>query len=119
MKRTLVITSLVLVTLFGFSSVASAAGHWGFGVGFGTGGVFFHGGYAQSFGYPRHRHYVQHVHCRVPVYTRVWVPAVYETVCVGRDRWGYPIHQTVLVTAGCYKSVVSGYRCSSCGAVCH
>jgi hypothetical protein len=120
MKRTLAIATLVLVTLFGFSSTASAGDRhsgWGFGVGFGTGGFAIHGGYSRGYRYPRHR-YVRHVCSRVPIYTRVWVPPVYDTVCVGHDRWGYPIRRTVLVSAGYYQSVVNGYRCGSCGVGC-
>ncbi len=119
MKRTLTIVALVLAGLFAFPMTASAdhrRGRWGFGFGFGFDGGYFQAGYSGGHHQPR-RHV--HVHSRSPIYTRVWVPAVYDTVILGYDHCGRPIHRTVMVRCGYYESVVSGYRCGGCGASCN
>jgi len=117
MKRTILFSALVLA---GLSIAAPAARaeprvRWGFGFGFGSGGGYFEGRFGHGH---RGRGYRGHVHVRVPIYERIWVDPVYDTVCVGRDRCGRPIYRTVLVRPGCYESVIVGYRCGSCRLSC-
>ncbi len=98
---------------------------WGFGIGFGRGGVHVSG----FVGAP-HRHVrpihpyrpvivvpapVVHVHTRVPIYAQVWVPARYQTVFVGYNLAGLPVYRTVCVATGHYETVTTGYRCGGCG----
>jgi len=118
MKRTTLAVTALLGTLL-LAAPDALAGHkrsrWAFNFGLGGGGGFVQA----SLGYP---HYasrvvvapVVHVHHRIPIYHRVWVPARYEQVFVGYDRCGYPVYRTVCVSEGYYHSVVAGYRCSIC-----
>ena len=117
MKRGLVIGALLAATLLGSGSTAIAGDRWSFGFGVGSGGFHVGGGYSRGH-YPRHRRIHRHVHVRAPVYVQQWVPPVHETVFVGRDHCGRPIYREVCVRRGYYRSVISGYRCHSCGVGC-
>ena len=119
MKRGLVFGALLAATLLGSGSTALAGDRWGFGFGYGSGGFHVAGGYSRGY-YPQPRRIYHHVHhhVRVPVYVQEWVPPVHETVCVGRDHCGRPIYRQVCVRRGYYRTVVSGYRCDSCGVGC-
>jgi hypothetical protein len=121
MKRGLFTGAILTAALLGSGSTAMAGDRWSFGFGFGSGGFHVGGGYAK--GHPHHRrvhrhHRPVHHHVRVPVYIQEWVPPVHETVYVGRDHCGRPIYREVCVRRGYYRSVISGYRCNSCGAGC-
>ena len=116
MKRKLTIASLALLGLFAFPA-AVKADHWrprfNIGFGFGFDGGYVRGGYSNGGRIVRH-----HIHARTPIYNRVWVPAVYDNVIIGRDHCGRPICRTVLVRCGYYESVIVGYRCGECRAHC-
>jgi hypothetical protein len=71
-----------------------------------------HGGFVSHRGGPRR---AVHVHARMPILKKVWVPAVYKQVLVGYTVTHCPIYRKVLVNCGHYNTVVTGYRCSICG----
>ena len=123
MKRTVLLSTIVLAGVLSFPATASAGGRWGFGFGFGHGG--FHAGASYRNRHHRHghryRHHYRHhghrrghVHVRVPVYSRVWVEPVYTTVVSGYDNCGYPIHRSVVTRRGYYHKQITGYRCRRC-----
>jgi hypothetical protein len=116
MKRTLLVAGILLTTIFAFSSPAQAdhwRGGWGFGFGYGSGGVRIGGGY-----YRPARYYRACNHRPIPIYQRVWVAPVYETVFSGYDPCGRPIYRRIVSCHGYWQNVVSGYRCGLCSAHC-
>lgn len=120
MKRILTIPAVLLLSCLAFTP--SARADWGFQIGIGVGGGQISGGYYHGSRHVHHRPVYSrpvHVHARVPVYTMVWVPPVYDRVIVGYTACGRPIRETVMVRAGYHKRVITGYRCSSCNAVCY
>jgi hypothetical protein len=120
MKRKLLVAAIVLTSLFTFSSTVLAdgwRGGWGFGFGFGSGGVRVGGGFHGGYG----GHYRGHRACRhrpIPIYTRVWVAPVYETVFSGYDSCGRPIYRRITTCRGYWQNVVTGHRCGVCGISC-
>ena len=120
MKKILAIPAVLFLSFLVFTP--SARADWGFQIGIGLGHGRISGGYYHG---ARHVHHAPihvapvHVHVRVPVYTSVWVPPVYGQAIVGYTAHGRPIHGTVVVRAGYHKNVITGYRCSSCRAMCH
>src|SRR6185369_15622720 len=100
-------TMILLAALGGlFFAAPQAEAHDRFGIhfGFGNGGFAVSGGYRS---YPRYCAPVVatpvHVHTRVPIYREVWVPAHYDRVLVGYDRFHRPVFRTVCVSAGHYE----------------
>ena len=120
MKRAVLTSVILLAGLLGSSSTALADHRWGFnfGVGVGFGGGYFQEGYG-SYCHREFPRRFAHVHVRIPVYSCVWVPPVYETVFLGYDACGMPMYRTLVRCNGYYRSVVTGYRCQSCGAACY
>jgi hypothetical protein len=122
MKRKLFVAAIVLTSLFSFSSTALAdgpRGSWSFGFGFGSGGAHFGGGFRVGRGYHGHGRFHRVCHHRpIPIYTRVWVAPVYDTVFSGYDHCGRPIYRRVVTCRGYWQNVVSGYRCGLCSAPC-
>jgi hypothetical protein len=111
MKRLSILASSLFLGLVLFSSPARADWHVDFGINLGGGHVRVHTGHARVRTYRP-----VHVHCRVPVYQEIWIPAAYQTVVVGYDRCGRPIVRTVCVREGYWTRALVGYRCESCGA---
>lgn len=131
MKRNLLALAVVAGALgFAASGLRADPPAVRIGIGIGPGGVHIGGGVAIGLGHarihrgPRHVRLpvyvappprVVHVHHRVPVYNRVWVPARYGTVIVGYGFSGAPIYGTACVSPGHWENVLVGYRCASCG----
>jgi hypothetical protein len=121
MKRAVLTSVILLAGLLGSSSQAWADHRWNFGFGIGFGGGYFRGSYGNygSYCYREVPRRFVHVHVRVPVYSCVWVPPVHETVIVGYNACRAPIYRTVVTCNGYYRSVLTGYRCNSCGNACY
>ncbi len=142
LMRALVISAVAVAAFVGFTPRAEARDRWGVHVGVGSDGfsigvgygnrrhgayVNYHHRYRDSHwrghhGYRRYGHHGayhrRHRHVRAPIYARVWIAPVYHSVFIGYDHYGRARYRRVLVTAGHYRNVLRGYRCSTCGAGC-
>lgn len=142
MKRKTILVAALILAFWGVSLPVEAGGRsrWGFHFsgGYGGGSYGFH--YRNGRRHRRHHyrdrsrrcysrrlprsqpsvlppsaphHY--HRHVRYPVYRRVYVEPIYETVCVGYDGYGRPVYDEVFVSHGHYQRVIAHYSCRTCG----
>jgi len=126
MKRIFTTCAIVLgVLVIAAPEVRADPPRWGVSFGFGRDGA--HVGFQIGGGHGhRSRLHVPpprmclpppppvHIHRSVAIVRDVWVPARYENVFVGYDRFGHPVYRTVCVSPGHHERVVVGHRCSGC-----
>jgi hypothetical protein len=120
MKRTYS-RGILLTTIFAFSTRPRPSLARGLGLrGSATApGVRIGGGYHVPVRYYAPAWYYRACNHRpIPIYQRVWVAPVYETVFSGYDPCGRPIYRRIVTCHGYWQNVVSGYRCGLCSAHC-